>query len=331
MLRPALIISAIVMLSACGDPLAGLQRISDVDLAETDPAAQALPSAEEIAREGFFGTSAAESPQGLSDDAAQSVAVKPEPQSGIWGLLRRAIPTPTEAESEQALAAPVSEATDTATTADVDAAVQLASLSGDPMPAPVQETRVGTKKERGKKTGFLSGLLASREPAKDETALPEVDYDAVVPFGVIARSCAARGQALGRKVETAGTSGYRLYDSNPRATGPRTYYITGFDDGCPRKLTASNVLLGAPSFYEQLHYGPTGRDLDFGATDQAYEKVKSRVCGVRKGKPCGNSMKKLERSTFFVNSYPRANDNNSWSEMLVHDGKVMATEIKGNG
>ena len=38
----------------CADPLADVPRISDVDLADTDPTANAVPSAEEIAREGFF-------------------------------------------------------------------------------------------------------------------------------------------------------------------------------------------------------------------------------------------------------------------------------------
>ena len=111
----------------------------------------------------------------------------------------------------------------------------------------------------------------------------------------------------------------------------RTFYITGFDDGCPRQLTAAHVLLGAPSFYELLHYGPAGEHLAQGETDAAYERVKREVCGARKGRPCGAQIKRLERSTFFVNAYPRADDNTGWSEMLIHKGTVMATAQKSSG
>ncbi|MFC6588616.1 hypothetical protein ACFQDZ_16520 [Sulfitobacter pacificus] len=104
----------LLVLSACGDPLAGVMRISDVDLAETDATAQALPSDEEIAREGFFGTDAAASSEtpvegaALSDTtrassqaAEEAVGAEPAPQGGLFGLLRRAVPARKPATGAQ--------------------------------------------------------------------------------------------------------------------------------------------------------------------------------------------------------------------------------------
>ncbi|MEM7520926.1 MAG: hypothetical protein AAF307_07795, partial [Pseudomonadota bacterium] len=182
------------------------------------------------------------------------------------------------------------------------------------------------------RTGLFARLTApSRTPAPGASSLPEVAYGTVLPFGEIARSCGAKRQPLGRKVEATEAGGFKLYDSNPRSTGQRTFYITGFGDGCPRQVTAAHVLLAAPSFYELLHYGPAGAHLKTGATDRAYETVKSRVCGARRGRPCGAKMPTLERSTFFVNTYPRADDNTSWSEVLMHKGKAVAKAIKSAG
>ncbi|GLQ25605.1 hypothetical protein [Sulfitobacter pacificus] len=329
----------LLVLSACGDPLAGVMRISDVDLAETDATAQALPSDEEIAREGFFGTDAAASSEtpvegaALSDTtrassqaAEEAVGAEPAPQGGLFGLLRRAVPArkPATGGAKRTLSADAFENAKSAEAAAAapEATVELAALSPEPEELPARPER----------RGLFSRLTAGGASAQAaESNLPEVDYGTVLPYGVIARNCAAKRQPLGRKVDAARSSGYALYDSQPNAAGMRTFYITGFDDGCPRQITAAHVLLGEPSFYEQLHYGPAGQHLAFGATDKAYEKVKGRVCGVRKGKPCGSKMKKLERETLFVNAYERLNDNTRWSEQLIHGGEVVASEIKSNG
>jgi hypothetical protein len=77
------------LLAACSDPLAGLDRISDVDLNENDPSAAALPSEDEIAREGYFGTSAAEGdvPAGVAAPVAKQTPAK----SGFFDLFRAAL------------------------------------------------------------------------------------------------------------------------------------------------------------------------------------------------------------------------------------------------
>lgn len=304
-------ISAFVLVSACADPLRDMPRLSDVDLVESEPYAQALPTEAEIVREGFFGTAAAKA----SVDGLLSTPVAPAPpRRGLLGALRNVLPAMQT--KEQSLA-PV-EGAETDEPAETPAQVPLAAefeVSGDT-----------------KRTGLFAGLrrTASTPTRRDGVDAAEVSYGTVLPFGTVARVCEARRKPLGRKVESASARGYKLYDSQPGSAGRRTYYITGFSDGCPRQLTAAHVVLGAPSFYELLHYGPTGAHLVTGETDRAYERVKSRVCGARKGRPCGAKMNTLERNTFFVNAYERLDDNTQWSEMLVHDGAVIAAALKAN-
>ncbi|MBM1690658.1 hypothetical protein [Sulfitobacter geojensis] len=322
----------LLVLSACGDPLSGVMRISDVDLVENDPTAQALPSDAEVAREGFFGTQAANPVEGTESSdttlaqtatGAAPVVSEPAPQGGLFGLLRRAVPAqrPVAGGAEDTLSADAFEAAKSAEAVAAEPTTQLAAVSPEPeAPASAPERR-----------GFFARLGSKSAAKATESELPEVDYGTMLPYGVMARSCAAKRQPLGRKVDAVSASGYTLYDSNPAASGTRIFYITGFDDGCPRQVTAAHVLLGEPSFYEQLHYGPAGQHLTFGETDRAYEKVKGSVCGVRKGKPCGAKMKKLEREAVFINAYERLSDNKRWSEQLIHDGTVVASEMKSSG
>jgi len=320
-LKQFCVVASLLVLTACGDPLAGLTRISEVDLAETDPVANAVPTDAEVAREGFFGSSDVEPV--ATGDAVVAATAGPAPK-GIWGLLRRsgsaagAAQVPDEQSGIKDVADPNS-GTDAlldvedATVVDQQEPVQLASLE----PA-------APKRRFGLFGGVAPGALTST--TSDD--VDDVAYGTVLPYGQIARSCEARRKPLGRKIESASAQGYKLYDSDPGTLGPRTYYITGFDDDCPRQLTAANVILGAPSRYEELHYGPTGRDLAYAQTDMAYDKVKQKVCGTRKGKPCGAKINQMDKTTFFVSSYATFDASARWSEVLIHDGIVMATAMK---
>ncbi len=326
MIRTGIIFGVLFGLAACGDPLSGVDRISQVDLADSDPAAQALPTEAEVAREGFFGTDAART----EPTAAAPLADRqPSGRRGLGSLFGGIFPA--SGPSAGGATQPLSQS-------DFDAAKAAEATSNDaqvgitPAATPVALAPEPELDRKGARGGFLSRLTGGAGKAinaKKDNML-EVEYGTVLPYGVIARSCAAKRQALGRKVDAV-ASGHKLYDTNPGTSGPRTFYITGFDDGCPRQLTAAHALLGAPSFYEQLHYGPAGQHLAFGETDRAYETVKGRICGARKGKPCGSKMNRLERDTFFINAYERANDNTRWSEQLIHEGEVMATSMKSAG
>lgn len=265
-------------LGACGDPLAGVERLSDVDVVKTDPVAAALPDAKEVAREGFFGTDAAkgETPEGQE---AADAPVKKGLFSGFLGRITRAEPTATPQGDEKRAALPV-------------------------------------QKPRTK----------SRAPSGPDVR--EVSFGTVLPFGEIARVCDARGKALGQKIDQLGKRGIALYDSAPGIMSKRTYYLTGFDDKCPRQFTAANAMFGPPSFYEQLRFGPAGSNLPYAATDKAYDAIKTKVCRTRKSKPCGSKISRLDADTAFLSAYEFNEHNGQWKELLIHDGKVVAGAVK---
>lgn len=298
-------------LAACGDPLAGLDRLNEVDLPQQDASAAVLPTQEEVAREGFFGTPAATGGAPAAD--VRPVVDKAAPRGGFFGrLLERA---PARVDTSAAQAPRVS--TDPADPETVD----LASLTPVPDAAP-EPARRGLFRRAAPQSN--AATPRSGPDARDIT------HGSILPFGEVARTCDTQKNQLGRKVENAPAQGYALYDSVPNSADPRTFYLTGFSDGCPRQFTAANVLLGSAGLYERLHFGPGGEFLPEGATDAAYEKVKRRVCGTGRRKPCGSKIKQMERSTFFVTAYDRFGDANNWSELLIHDGQVLAAAIKSN-
>ncbi|MGC1496314.1 MAG: hypothetical protein WA790_10940 [Sulfitobacter sp.] len=309
MFKKTIILTTAVALSACGGPLAGLDRIGNIELADEGTAAQAVPTDEEIAREGFFGTPAATGETTTPD----LIDVEPKKRSGLLGLFRRDEPKP----DDRALMAGPAQVGDVSQPATEEQNTQTAALNPTPEP---------------KRAGFL-GRSKNPVEQKERTGpdARDVPFGTILPYGVVARVCDAKGKSMGQKVENAPAKGFALYDSTPGSAVARTYYITGFADDCPRQLTAANVLLGAPSRYEELHYGPAGQHLAVAATDEAYEKVKSRVCGARKGRPCGSKMKRLEKTTFFVSAYDSFGNSARWSELLIHDGEVVAAAIKTNG
>jgi hypothetical protein len=93
------------------------------------------------------------------------------------------------------------------------------------------------------------------------------------PMGEVASVCDAKGQEdLGRRLGKAPASGrgYKLYISSPDTTGPRTFYITGFKDRCPRQFTAALALFGSPEVHEQLRYGRASKLYPYSTADKAY-------------------------------------------------------------
>lgn len=301
-------------LAGCGDPLSDVARLGEVDLSERDATAAALPSDAEVARDGFFGAPVATAPVAGVTDEVQQPAIAPRARTGLLGLSRRAVP---------GRRASVSDVFDT-------------GPAGVPELDPAEERRRAALARVGSvdTTPKRSGLLRRRAPAAAaqgtgvDTA--EVTYGEVVPFGVIARVCSAKGQDLGTRVEEAQARGFALHDSAVGAAGARTWYLTGFADGCPRQLTGANVLLGSASLYEQFQFGPGAANLKQGETDRAYARIKQQVCGTGRGKPCGNRIGRLDQSTFFVSAYERFGNSSRWTEVLVHDRVAVALAIKPN-
>lgn len=154
----------------------------------------------------------------------------------------------------------------------------------------------------------------------------------VLPYGVLARVCDVNARQLGSRVARYPDNGsaYTLYDSQPGTTAPHTFFVTGFDDGCARQFTAALALFGSPETHEQLRYGLPSKVQPFSSTDAAYETLKSRICRVGKGKPCGSALSRLSRNTAFVSVYETFGSNPEWKTILLHDGAVVETDIRSN-
>lgn len=301
------VLGVVLTLSACSDPLAGVDRLADVDVVDITSAA-ALPDAEELTREGFIGTSAAQG------DVPAEVADAPLPEApragGFFkGLIKRA----ANADPAAAIAADVAQSQDDVT---------LAALT----PEADTPATDATPAQRG--GGMFGGGAAKPDRVRVGPDAQDVAFGTVLPFGQIARVCDARGKPLGQKVDSNGRRGFTLYDSNANIRDKRTFYVTGFNDDCPRQFTAANALFGAPSFYEQIRFSPAGENLPYAATDKAYDKVKSATCRAAKNKPCGNKIDTLDGNTVFLSAYEFGEINGEWKEFLVHDGTVLAAAVK---
>lgn len=156
----------------------------------------------------------------------------------------------------------------------------------------------------------------------------DVSFDATVPFGTVARVCDAKGKPLGQLVGESAEGAYRIYDSGPDTMDLRKFYLTGLSDGCPRQFVAATALFGTPTKYEELHLAEGAPEFEYGATDAAYDDIKLRVCGAAHGETCGRKMKKLERDTLFVSAYDLTGETERWTDILIHDGSVVATALK---
>lgn len=319
-------VSVLALLSGCADPLSAFDRLGDVDIAEDAPtAAAALPSEDEVAREGFFGTAAA-TPDVTSQAAVETASQSVPARRGLVGLLTR--------RSDAELAdRPAFAQTDAAEQPVEAPAVELAAL------APSDQTDGGLAAAPAVPIAKRKGLLGLLNPKPNATPssskAPRNGPDArdvppgtVLPFGEVARVCEAKGSLLGKRVERASARGFALYDTAPDTIAARTFHITGFADGCARQITAATVILSPASSYEQFRFGPTGAHLPRGATDSAYDGVKRQVCNVGKNKPCGGQIKTLDRDTFFVSSYRDLRSRGEWAELLVHRGSVEAVAVK---
>ncbi len=147
-----------------------------------------------------------------------------------------------------------------------------------------------------------------------------------VAFGDLRENCAVGGAALGTRVMSQ--SGFEIYDSAPGSTQPRAHYIKGFDDRCAREFVGSLVFFGDVGTHEVVRYSETRIDLEYSATDTAYEAIKARFCGARQGAPCGGQLERLGRQTTFVTVYETFGSSAEWAEFLLHDGSVAGVAIE---
>lgn len=173
------------------------------------------------------------------------------------------------------------------------------------------------------RAGFLSNVFAPKEAAaRTGPDAQDVPVGTQLPFGQIARNCDVSGRELGTKVDA--NAGYTLYDTIPNATAQRTHYITGFKDKCARQFTAATSLMGDIGTHEVVRYLPSNAKLTYSETDNAYETVKSSFCRARRGQPCGPKLDRFAKTTTFITAYERFGSSPSWSNILLHDGQVIA-------
>ncbi len=251
----------------------------------------------------------------------------PQPEPAAWpqpstrprpfGFLFKRVPGEVEApadapESEVILAtAPADEAEPAGETE-----IELAMLA-DPAAA------ANAPPER---RGWLFGR--SRRESADQPATAAVGGPP--PFGAVFEACGVSKRQMGVEVaRSPGVGQYRLYDSEPSSLAPRAQFITGFKDGCARQFTASLALFGSAAVHEATRYNPLNTS-PYSGTDIAYEKVKSRVCRVRRGEFCPqDKIDRLEREAAFVSVYRSFGTTGEWMELFLHKGQLVAHQTQG--
>ena len=162
----------------------------------------------------------------------------------------------------------------------------------------------------------------------DGTAITD---GAMLKFGEVARVCGLHNNDLGRQIDSGG--GFRIFDTIPNSTAPRPFYISGFDDNCARTFTGAVVVTGDVETHEFVRYQVSNKIIDYTATDNAYEVLKSSVCRVGRGQPCGARTERMNGNTHFITVYSFFGGTFSavpskWVQILVHDGDVLAMSIK---
>ncbi|CUH78152.1 hypothetical protein [Tropicibacter naphthalenivorans] len=351
--RATIAVMVAISLAGCSDPLKKVPNLQQVELSEgagqadivapEEEAPAAALRAEEAPKSGLFGflkrkadeaeaapaqdvTTLAEAALAEADEAPEETAanetVLDTPKRGLFSkILHGGAPKPKAAPEPQP-------------------EVQLAAMAPpEPQTAPKPKQKSGGLFSRILNSGDTDRAGGTSAPKAAKTAKgPKPgapDYQQValgdrLPYGALARVCDAPRGKLGRKIGGYPERGsqYTLYDSAPGSTAPHNFYLTGFDDNCARVFTAALVMFGSPESYEQINYGPAGNTQPKSDTDRAYEQVKSRVCKVGKGKPCGSAMSRLARDTVFVSVYERFDSNPRWKNMLLHDGEVVAVDMK---
>lgn len=327
MLRHPIAILGLGLLTACGDPLAQVPRLSDVDV-EQAPVVEAVPAPIETDdKAGFLQRlmRKREVPADVvveSSDAGAAISAAPVPSDAA----PEAGAAPADPEPEPAASPRKRGLFARLVDKDKVAAPELVELAS--LNQPDQTENDLAKAEAASRKGLFSQSKAARLTGVDaEDVVP----GQVLPFGTIARACHVKRGGLGREVAKYPERGakYKLYDSAPGNVALHTYYLTGFSDGCPRQFTAALAVFGSPGMHEVLRYGLPDKAKPWSETDKAYEKIKGRICGTGKRKPCGPKLSTLEKNTVFLSVYNRFEGADGWTNLLLHDGEVLALDQQG--
>lgn len=188
-----------------------------------------------------------------------------------------------------------------------------------------------------KKNGLFGGLFANARSTGSGAApagmtRSTVQPGEVVAFGTVGVACEAKPAAQAKLIDKfprEGRAVWKLYDTDVSSTQARTQFITGFDDNCPRQITASLVMFGSAALHEVHRYSKARKKAPWSLADKKYEVIKSKTCGVGKGVNCpAQNLPKLESHMAFVSVYETFGGTGAWLELLVSDGKLISDEVR---
>jgi hypothetical protein len=285
-------------LAGCSDPLGDVGRLSDMNLPEDAGSA-----------------SLAETPDG-------------DEGGGPFGFLSRLLSAENAAE-EQVLEAAAIGPIDPETGEPAEQPGGTDAIPGDDtMDNALRddaEEEVG-----GGLLGFLRNNLGQPADGGEPSGIGP-DAEVIPPglqlaYGEIATVCGLSARDLGTRVESV--AGFTLHDTAPGSRNLRTFYLTGFSDRCARQFSGAMVIFGDPLMHETIRYSSGTRDIPYTDTDNAYEAIKGRVCGVPAGEPCGNAIDRLSRNMTFLTVYSRFGSSPQWAEILLYDDEVAAMSMK---
>ncbi|MGZ9811939.1 hypothetical protein ACXN5S_15865 [Pseudoroseicyclus sp. H15] len=198
------------------------------------------------------------------------------------------------------------------------------SGTGGPSRADLEEeanTRAAAPASPG---GFLSNLFTNVAAAPPASDSPSIEPGTVLPWGQLATVCGVPQSQMGTRVGAA--SGYELWDPSGGATSAHTFYITGFQDGCARQVTAAMALFGDVGTHEMVRYATPQEVMPMTPTDRSYEAIKAATCRVASGTPCGGRIDALDRRTTFLTLYSTF-ESGDYVDLLLSDGSVAATDF----
>jgi hypothetical protein len=212
------------------------------------------------------------------------------------------------------------------------AAVNEALAESDKLLSPSQEAAESVRlaslpsekavTDAGKKPLFGSLFAGQSKPQAAPTG--------AVAFGVLVKDCSVKKSAMGKKTDQleAGSPRFALYDSDPTSKEQRDFYVVGFKDKCARKFKAAVAMFGDLHLHEIKRYSLSKDALPYSNTDKAYEVLKARYCGAKKGEVCGDKkMPKLTGNTAFLTVYESFGGSGDWAEILLHKGDIYASSV----
>lgn len=269
---------------------------------------------------------------------AAQASPAPKKSGGLFAFLRAkdkgATPTPNAAREADPSA---SQEAVPADLVDPDTLLAEKDAAGPDVATPdatTPDATIQTAAVKPKRAGLFAGLLRPRANAAPAAPVSTstVSPGEVLPFGQVGIACEAKPARAGKlvdkfPVDTAAR--WKVYDTDADSTAPRTHFITGFADGCPRQVTASLVLFGSAGMHEVHRYADDRKKAAWSDADNAYEVIKAKACGVKKKKPCpSDKIGGLDSRLAFVSVYQSFGGKETWLELLLDNGALVSEQLR---